>query len=463
MADLQFEQRMSDSDALMWTIEKDPSLRSTITAIAFLDRVPDRDRLRTLVDRGTRLVPRMRQRVRSNPMSVAPPRWEVDPNFDLQFHLRWVRAGGDRTVRSVLDQAEPIAMQGFDRARPLWEITVVEGMEDDRAALILKVHHAITDGVGAVKIALVMFELERDPASAATMPDEPPVRVMSQVERFLDAIDHERRRNLGVAKRSVGTVAGGVSAVASDPLGALGRAGLTAASVLRLLMPATAPLSPLMTRRSLSVHFDTITVNMADAKAAAKRADGTLNDAFLAATAEGFRRYHDELGAPTAELRMTMPINVRTDETADAAGNQFVPARFSLPIDIDDPQERMRAFHALVTTQRAEPAMTLVDPLARVLNRLPTSVTTGAFGAMLKGVDLVTSNVPGAPIPIFMAGAQLDGLFAFGPMTGAAVNLTLFSYLGDLLIGVNLDPAAVTEPDRLVAALREGWDEVLSP
>ena len=87
----------------------------------------------------------------SNPLSIAPPRWEVDPNFDLDFHLRFVRAGGDRSVRSVLDLAEPIAMQGFDRARPLWEITVVEGLEDDQAALILKVHHAITDGVGAVQ------------------------------------------------------------------------------------------------------------------------------------------------------------------------------------------------------------------------------------------------------------------------------------------------------------------------
>ena len=81
---------------------------------------------------------------------------------------------------------------------------------------------------------------------------------------------------------------------------------------------------------------------------------------------------------------------------------------------------------------------------------------------MLKGVDLVTSNVPGAPIPIYIAGGQVEALFAFGPMTGAAANLTLLSYLDDLHIGINLDPAAVTEPDRLVAALRAGWDELLA-
>jgi WS/DGAT/MGAT family acyltransferase len=458
---MRFEHRMSDSDALMWSIEKDPMLRSTITAVAVLDQAPDRERVRGLVDRGTRLVPRMRQRVRSNPLSVAPPRWEVDPHFDLDFHLRFVRAGGDRTVRSVLDLAEPIAMQGFDRARPLWEITVVEGLEDERAALILKVHHAITDGVGAVKIALVMFELERASGALDDLPPAPKGEVMGQLGRFWDALDHERRRNLGIAKRSAGTVVGGVRSVAGDPVGTASRVGATAASVGRLVAPATAPLSPLMTARSLSGHFDTLTVGLGEAKAAAKRVGGTLNDAFVAATAGGFRRYHEAMGSSADRLRMTMPINVRSDETADLAGNQFVPARFPIPLDIHDPAERMRAIHDLVTVQRAEPAMALVEPLARLLNRLPTSMSTGLFGSMLKGVDLVTSNVPGAPMPIYIAGGQIEALFAFGPMTGAAANLTLLSYRDEMHIGINLDPAAVTAPGTFVESYQAAWDEIL--
>jgi WS/DGAT/MGAT family acyltransferase len=458
---MRFEHRMSDSDALMWSIEKDPMLRSTITAVAILDRAPDRDRVRGLVDRGTRLVPRMRQRVRSNPLSIAPPRWEVDPHFDLDFHLRFVRAGGDRSVRSVLDLAEPIAMQGFDRARPLWEITVVEGVEDDRAALILKVHHAITDGVGAVKIALVMFELERTSGVLDDMPPAPRGEVMGQLWRFWDAVDHERRRNLGIAKRSAGTLLTGARSVTGDPVGTVTRVGATAASVARMVAPATAPLSPLMTGRSLSVHFDTLTVDLPEAKAAAKRVGGTLNDAFVAATAGAFRRYHEASGSAADRLRMTMPINVRSEETADLAGNQFVPARFPIPLDIDDPAERMQAVHDLVSTQRAEPAMALVEPLARLLNRLPTAVSTGLFGSMLKGVDLVTSNVPGAPIPIYIAGGKIEALFAFGPMTGAAANLTLLSYRDDMHIGINLDPAAVTAPATFVDCYRAAWDEVL--
>ena len=89
---MRFEHRMSDADALMWNIEKDPMLRSTITSVFIFDRPIDRDALTDRIDRVTRVIPRLRQRVRSNPLSIAPPRWEVDPHFDLGFHLWWLKA-----------------------------------------------------------------------------------------------------------------------------------------------------------------------------------------------------------------------------------------------------------------------------------------------------------------------------------------------------------------------------------
>ncbi len=461
MAGLRFEHRMSDSDALMWTIEKDPMLRSTITAVLVLDRAPDAAHLRHLLERGTRLVPRMRQRVRSNPLSVAPPRWEVDPHFDLDYHLRTVRAGGARDLRAVLDLAEPMAMQGFDRARPLWEMVVVEDLADGGAAVVMKIHHAITDGVGAVQIALVLFELTRD-APDADLPDAPVAAVMGQLQRFIDAFEHEGRRNLGIAKRLPDAAASAATSGVTDPVGTVRRFSETAASIARLAAPANVPLSPVMTGRSLSVHFDTVTVGLDEAKAAARAAGGRLNDAFLAATTAGLRRYHEALGQPVAALRISMPINLRDADEADATGNNFAPARFLIPTDLTDPVEAMGTMRTLVAEQRAEPALAVVEPLARILNRLPTSMATGLFGTMLKGVDLVASNVPGAPIELFTSGARVQSMFALGPMAGAAVNVTLLSYLGDLHIGINLDPAAVTDPELFVRCYREGWDEVLA-
>lgn len=458
---MRFQQRMSDSDALMWTIEKDPMLRSTITAICLLDRAPDAHRLTHLLERGTRMVPRMRQRVRGNPLSVAPPRWETDPHFDLSYHLRWVRAAGDRDLRSVLALAEPMAMQGFDRARPLWEMLVITDLAEGGAALIMKIHHAITDGVGAVQIALVLFELTRD-EELAEMPDAPTAEVMNQVDRFVDAFEHEQRRNIGIAKRLPEVAVAAASAAITDPVGTAKMVAETLSSIARLAAPANVPLSPLLTGRSLSVHFDTVTLSLSEAKAAAKTAGGRLNDAFLAATAAGLRLYHEEMGAPTEALRVSMPINLRGEGEGEATGNNFAPARFHIPIGITDPTDAVVAMQSLVAAQRAEPALTMVEPLARILTRLPTSMSTGLFGAMLKGVDLVASNVPGAPIELFTSGARIDAMFALGPLAGAAINVTLLSYLDRIHIGINVDPAAVTEPDRFVACYRAGWDEVLA-
>jgi diacylglycerol O-acyltransferase len=459
--DLEFPVRMSDSDGLMWQIEKDPLLRSTITAVAILDAVPDRDQLLDKLERGSRLVPRLRQRVVGNMFSMAPPRWEFDPNFDLRYHVRFVRAPGEGTLRDVLDIAEPIAMQGFDRARPLWEFVVVDGLADGKAALIQKLHHAITDGVGGIKISMSMLDFEREPGDPGPMPEAPEAKVWTAGERFADGLGHVYRRNLGMARRSIRTLSSAVNGLLSDPSGTVEELQRTLSSVGRMAAPAGEPLSPVMAGRSLSVHFDTLSMSLADLKAASKAAGGRLNDAFVAGVLGGFARYHEHHGTAPESLRMHMPINIRNEDTANQAGNQFVPARFPVPLDIADPVERMAAVRELVASQRDEPANALAEPLSQVFGRLPTSVTTALFGSMLRGVDLTTSNVPGIPIPVYVAGAQLEAMFPFGPLAGAGVNVTLLSAIDDVHIGVNIDPAAVPDPDVLMACLQDSFAEIL--
>jgi diacylglycerol O-acyltransferase / wax synthase len=445
---------------LMWSIEKDPLLRSTITTVFVLDRAPERATFRRRMDRVSRLVPRLRQRVLGHPFSIAPPRWAIDPNFDLDYHLRWMRTVDEGGLREVFDIAEPIAMQGFDRARPLWEFTVVEGLTDGRAAVIAKIHHSITDGVGGVKLMMELLDLERHPAVEADMPPEPEPEPLAESRRMVDALAYEGTRQLRGIRALAGATARNVGRLASDPVGVGMGALETAASVGRMLKPATEPLSPLMRGRSLSMRFDSLQVDLREMKAASKLVQGKLNDAFVAGVAGGLRRYHDKHGAEVGLLRMTMPVNVRTDLTANKAGNQFAPARFTVPVGIDDPIKLMNAVREQVRHTRAEPALALTEELANVLNRLPTTATTSIFGAMLKCVDFVTSNVPGAPVPVFMAGAEIVEHYAFGPMTGAATNVVLLSHRDDCNIGVNIDPAAIPDPDAFMACLGDSFDEI---
>jgi WS/DGAT/MGAT family acyltransferase len=455
-----FAHHMSDEDALMWNIEKDPVLRSTIVAVGVLDGPPDWDRLRARFDRATLLIPRLRQRVLSPPLRIAPPRWAFDPSFDLDFHLRRFRLAPPATMRTLLDVVGPIATASFDRARPLWEFTLLEGLDGtDRCAMVMKVHHSITDGVGGMELLLHLVDFERDAPDPQDRPAVPPAETLSALALVRESLAHSQRRVVGVARRVPGTVVRGAFDAIRHPSAAIGATLETARSVGRTLAPASSPLSPIMTMRGLGRRLDTFDVPLDALKRAAKAGEGSLNDAFVAAVLGGMMQYHARHGAGVESLRMTIPISLRTSSDAPG-GNKFAPARFGVPASIDDARERMQAVGMLVRGWRAEPALQMTGQLALVLNRLPTAMTTALFGAMLKCSDFVTTNVPGAPLPVFVAGAQVERFYAFAPPSGASVNVALISHCDTCCIGVVIDTAAVPDPDVLVDSLRAGFAEI---
>ena len=169
----------------------------------------------------------------------------------------------------------------------------------------------------------------------------------------------------------------------------------------------------------------------------------------------------DRLGSDTAELRMAMPINIRTGDGPSTAGNSFVPARFRIAADSDDPVDALRETHDRLEEVVHEPAYALVDPLSAMLNRFPATVTTGIFGSMMRGLDFQASNVPGSPLPLYLLGKEVQRVVPFGPMAGAGANITLLSYGTDLNIGVNVDPAAVTDPALFTRCLDAAFTEVM--
>jgi len=459
---------MSDADALMWTIERDPVLRSTIVGVWVLDRPPDPDRMRAKLEATVRSIPRMRQRVVQDPLGVAPPRWAEDEDFHFDYHVRRVAAPGKGTRDDLLSVAEPIAMQAFDRDRPLWEFTQVDGLEGGRAGAVLKLHHAMSDGVGLVRMTEGLVERSADPeppsVSDTGEPDFPEVTAdpWSPLDEALDALRYQASRRVEQGRSAAGAVLHGLGRLARGPIGALQEAADVAGSAGRLLAPASEPLSPLMRGRSLTVKLHTFSRSLAALRAAGKSIDGTVNDAFVAGIAGGFCRYHAQHGKAVDELRMSMPVNLRHGENARKAGNQFAPVRFAVPVSVADPKERMREIHARVTKERAEPSLPALDILAGALNRLPGAAATAAFGGMLKSVDFITSNVPGPPFPVWMSGARIVEMIPFGPLSGAAANITLFSYDGEVQVGVTSDGVAIPDPQRLVACLEAGMDEVLA-
>jgi WS/DGAT/MGAT family acyltransferase len=459
-----FNDRMSDSDAIIWKIESDPALRSTILCVWVLDRAPDWDRFSTKFERCVREIPRLRQRPVSDPVGLAPPSWEDDPNFDLAFHMRRLTAPGDGSQRALLDMAQPIGMQAFDRDRPLWELYVVDGLAGGRTGIIMKLHHAVSDGVGLVRMTEGMIERspEADAKESEPLPAAPEAQVPDGWQRLRRAAADRVEQQLTRARSTAQALGTGLASLLRSPVETARSVSSQLASVGRLLAPVTEPLSPVMRERSLSVHYDSLNVPLAELKRAAKAVGGTVNDAFVAAVTGGLRHYHEQLGEPVDELRMNMPINMRSGSKSRHAGNQFAPVRFAVPISIADPAERMRRIRELVAEQRAEPALPWIDPISAAMGSLPGNGPALLSGAMMKAIDFTTSNVPGPRFPVYVSGARIESMFGFGPLAGAASNVTCFSYDGTLGIGINVDPAAVTDPALFVECMRKGLDEVLA-
>lgn len=440
--------KLSASDALLWRIDRDPLLRTTIVAVLLLDRPPEWETLAQRLTSISRLVQKMRATVRE-PLGWGESRWVEDLHFDLRFHLRRMRASAPGSLRTLLEMVDPIAMSDVDRMRPPWEITVVEGLENGRAAVVLKTHHVLTDGVGGIQVALRLLDRSRrprkGPLTSETASATPGVKPASAPR--------------GVGERLVSAVQRLGAGLGSDPLAELRRLATSASAVGRLVAPSGRPLSLLMTDRSLSRRVEMLDLPVARLAAASTRLGVSMNDVFISSLLGGFRLYHERHGVTQDRLRVNMPVSLRR-QNDPLGGNRFSPVRFVVPVSMSDPVERTRRVSELTSGWKSERALSLTDALAVVLSRLPAEMATPIFGAMLKGVDFVATNIPGPTFRTYLAGGRVLGLYAFAPPSGAAASISLCTEADRACVGMNLDTAAIPDSEFFARCVAEGFDEV---
>jgi diacylglycerol O-acyltransferase / wax synthase len=455
--------RMSDLEALMWNLDKDPHLTSVFANVTVLDCPPDREYLRRKLGRAVADIPRLRQRVVPAFGRLAPPTWEEDPAFDLDYHLRWTALPRPADERALLELTTRLHQQPFERGRPLWEFIVVEGLPDGRAAMIQKLHHTVTDGVGGLRLAERFLDLERTPtepeAEAPVVPRTNDGQGPTFVGRALGTAGYMTRQ---VADTAVGVAKGATTTLVHPDRwpGLALEAGETVRSVVRQVFGTSEARSPLWTERSLWRELVVLRLSFADVKAAAKKHDVTINDLFVTAATRAAATAHRRAGHPVEELRMAMPMSTRDD--ASAAGNAFSLTRTLMPTDIEDPIEHLQAVHERLAATRGEKAFQVLDQLAGLMNVLPTSTLVAAARHQAETVDFTTSNLRGAPVPLFFGGAQIMENYPVGPLAGTAFNLTMLSYAGELHLGLLADTAAVRDPEALRDALADAFEELTS-
>jgi len=454
---------MSQTDAFTWAMESDPRLRSTVVTVIMLDRSPDWGVVRARFEVLSRNLPIWRQRVVESP-PPAPPRWEDAPDFDIDFHLRRVSAPEPGNLEGVLEMARIAAMSDFDRARPLWTATLIEDLDDGGAAVLCKFHHGLTDGVGGVQIAMHLFDLTEEPRAledVETKSGQPKVHERGVLGDYLDDLAQIVRYDLGLVGKAVTGAAGAAPRLLFNavrrPLQTAASAGELAASVYRTMRPVSETGSPLMTQRTLVRRLGVHEVPLPAMKEAAHRSGGALNDAFVAGISGGLRRYHDKHGVTVGDLHLTMPISVRRDGD-EMGGNRITLARFDVPVGLADPALRISEIRERTNRVRNEKSTPYIQLIAGAMNLMPRWY----IGSVLRKVDFLASDVPGVPVPVYLAGAKVRTQYAFGPTIGSAVNVTLLTYCDTCALGIDVDTGAIPDFDEFFDCLVAGFDEVLA-
>ncbi|MEZ5245182.1 MAG: wax ester/triacylglycerol synthase family O-acyltransferase [Acidimicrobiales bacterium] len=446
------DERMSDVDALVWNIESRPRNRTTIGALVRFDAPLDSAELCHRVERASRVVPRLRQRVVPDPLPIAAPRWSVDPDFRLSFHLRCLQlAGGDDS--RLAEVVRDLMVQPFERSRPLWEFTHLTGLADGGDALLLKSHHAVSDGVGSVEMMLELFDIES--SESRVMPPLPSPPPPSDTAPDL----------VGSVRHEVAAALGGICATlerlttmrslpeATEASRSLGEA---VGSMARMLRPrGSDPAVPAARSDGLDLRFFSIPLD--DLRTAGRRVGGTVNDAFVAAVALATAAHFG--GRGERALHISVPINTR--DARAGVGNHWAPGRVEIDLrdEIDHPTLLAQVHHAM-RHAKDDPAHRLLGPVAAGLGRLPAAAAASAFSSFSSALDVAASNVPGSPVPLHLCGREVRAMIPFGPLSGCAINVTLLSHTGTAHIGVSSDPAAVTDPDRLTDDLRRSFSEI---
>lgn len=448
----------------MWALELDPVLRSSFANVTFLDRPADPERFRARMRLAIDALPRLRQRVGEAGPGLATPSWVDDPLFDLDFHVRTIAVPAPFDERAVLDLAAVLSADPFDRGRPLWQFTMIEGLEGGRGAMIQKLHHSVTDGEGGLRLSASFLDVERH-ASEPMLPGPPgrptPLPSRSVSDTVRQSVAAGIRLPLDLARQ---TVAGTVETL-THPTGAPGRAGEaveTARSIMRQLAVTEPARSPLWTERSLRRRIEVLTIPLDEAKAAAGRLGGTVNDWFVTGAVGAAGAYHRRCGAEVEELRMAMPVSTRTGTGQERASgtNSFAPTRVLVPSGIEDPVVRFDAVQVTLRANRAEKAVGSVGRLAGLLSVLPTPMLARVARQQVGTVDFTTSNVRGAAVPLFIAGARIEANHPLGPLAGTAFNLTTMSSAGNLDMGCLIDAGAVTDPALLRSCLVDAYEEL---
>ncbi|MEA2169627.1 MAG: diacylglycerol O-acyltransferase / wax synthase [Solirubrobacteraceae bacterium] len=447
------------------------------------DGVLTLDAIRDLVAARLHLLPPFRWRLAEVPFGLDHPYWFDDPEFDLEFHVRELALPAPGDERMLTEQVARIVARPLDRARPLWELYLIHGLADGRVAVLTKMHHAAVDGMSGAEVLSVLLDPSPTPRTFTRPAGAPVVRdkpgQLALFGRAVAGLPANRVRSLrslpGLLPHldQVATMRSlpGVSTIAALSRRAE-RVRTRDGGVLegrRLHAPRTSLNAPIGPHRRIALSRQ----SLAEVKQIKEHFGVTVNDVVVAICAGALRSWLEQRGElPEAPLLAMIPVSVRTPAEQGTFGNRVATMLTQIPTDVADPAARLTAAHEAMRSakerHKAVPASVLQDandviPPALFARAARVTTSVAARHPSEAPVNTVISNVPGSPVPLYLAGARLEALYPVSAILhGVGLNITVMSYCGGLDFGIVVDRDMVDDAGPIAAALARAQAELLS-
>ena len=461
--------RMSAQDASFLHIENDSSPMHVGGVSIFEGPPPAFSEFLAGIEAKLPLVPRYRQIVRFVPLALSRPVWVDDPHFRLEYHIRRTALpapGGDAELKALVGR---VMSQNLDRAKPLWEIWMVEGLDDGRWALVSKVHHCMVDGVASTDLMAVMFDVSRDgtpaggpdPAGGAALEPWAPPPVPSSARLFGEAVLDRAFQNPVAVVRGLGESLSQPRAFAELALdtgrGAVRSVGLVRGEDSSL----NGPLGP-------HRRWSWARGRLSDVAVVRKALGGTVNDVVLASIAGGFRSLLLERGESADRvLRTLVPVSVRRPGERGTLNNRVSAMFAELPVGIADPVARLQSIREQMQGLKESKQAVAGEVLTSMSGFAPPMLL--ALGARLasripqRSLNTGTTNVPGPQFPMYVAGRRLLESFPYIPLFAhVRLAVAIFSYDGMLSFGVSGDWDTSADIEVLCRGIEHGLADLVA-
>jgi len=450
---------MSATDAGFLYLDR-PHAPLQIASLLVLDGPVTVDELVARIEARIWRAPRYAQRAMPVPLALGHPSWEEAPDFDARDHIRRWALPAPGGPHELAELAARLLEQPLRKDLPLWEMHAIEGCHDGRAALLIKVHHCMVDGLSGLRL------LDEIMDAAPGVADPLPV---PRSRKYAPAPRELVRRAIGDGLRRQLRSASALTAALRRPAQARAavRGLLDAAfSAVRLAtgeiptMPWNAALGG---RREL--YFTSLPL---DGVSAIRRSHGaTVNDVVLCALAGGLHRYLKAIGVRTRALELTalVPVSMRSAEEAAAFGNRISAILVPLAVDLEDEISRLGATRAITDRLKSGGAWTGIDSLLQLIEDLPPSLVAlvGHGVRNIRIANLIATNVPGPREPRYLCSRKVEAVYPIVPIAdGLGLGLAVFSYDGTLYVGLNADPALVPDLEKLGRAIESAFEELRS-